>query len=83
MEMIRSEEDYARESGYASFSSDPVNNRDVVYRHGLLKKYVESDLYIVLDTIKTTVAVAHLYDSIDAGVAMMFEPVVGWATQVR
>ena len=83
MEMIRSEEDYARESGYASFSSDPVNNRDVVYRHGLLKKYVESDLYIGLDKKKDGVAVEQLYYSIAAGVAMIFATGVGWATQVR
>lgn len=77
MEMIRSEEDYARESGYASFSSDPVNNRDVVYRHGLLKKYVESDLYIGLDKKKDGVAVEQLYYSIAAGVAMIFATGVG------
>ncbi|MGM9742028.1 MAG: hypothetical protein ACI3ZC_03095 [Candidatus Cryptobacteroides sp.] len=80
---IRDEEDYSISSGYASFSTDPVNNRDVVYRHGLLKKYIESDLYIGLDKKRDGVAVEQLYYSIAAGVAMIFATAVGWATQVR
>ncbi|MGN0196106.1 MAG: hypothetical protein ACI4AE_06600 [Candidatus Cryptobacteroides sp.] len=80
---IASEEEYMRQNGYATFSKDAVNNREVVYRHALLKKYIESDLYIGLDKKRDGVAVEQIYYSIAAGVAMIFATSVAWATQVR
>lgn len=81
--LLRQESCYVRRNGYSWFSKDPDSNRDVMYRHGLLKKYIESDLYIGLDKKRDGVAVEQLYYSIAAGIAMIFATAVGWLTQVK
>ncbi|HBG53875.1 MAG TPA: hypothetical protein DDW70_06670, partial [Rikenellaceae bacterium] len=40
---------YKREAGYNVLDArDRENNRDLVFRYGLLKKYIESDLFVTL-----------------------------------
>lgn len=80
---ILDEKAYASRLGFESINGDPMHDRDVVYNHGIQKKYIESDLYINLDKRKDGVAVEQLYYSIAAGIAMIFATAVGWATQVR
>ena len=64
-------------------NDDAEKNRRVVYHHGMLKKFVESELYIRLDKKRDGVAVEQLYYSIAAGVAMIFATAVAWHTQVK
>ncbi len=75
--------EYSVSHGYGLINADPVGNRDLVYRRGLLKKYIESDLYIRLSKKRDGVAVEQLYYSIAAGVAMIFATAVGWIFQVK
>ena len=49
----------------------------------MLKKFIESELYINLDKKKDGVAVEQIYYSIAAGVAMIFATAVAWHTQMR
>lgn len=49
----------------------------------MLKKFIESELYIRLDKKRDGVAVEQLYYSIAAGIAMIFATAVAWFTQVR
>ena len=81
--LVNEEKSYKQKHHYAILSEDAEHNRQVVYHHGMLKKFVESDLYINLDKKKDGVAVEQIYYSIAAGVAMIFATAVGWATQLR
>ena len=49
----------------------------------MLKKFVESELYINLEKKKDGVAVEQIYYSIAAGLAMIFATGVAWFTQVK
>ncbi|MGM9748082.1 MAG: hypothetical protein ACI3ZN_04725 [Candidatus Cryptobacteroides sp.] len=83
MRLVTEEAEYRKTKGYGIIGEDPEHNRMVVYHHGMLKKFVESDLYISLEKKKDGVAVEQLYYSIAAGVAMIFATAVAWLTQVR
>lgn len=81
--LVCSIRDYSVSRGYGLIGNDPVHNRDLVYYRGLLKKYIESDLYIGLSKKRDGVAIEQLYYSIAAGVAMIFATAVGWIFQVK
>ena len=80
---IKEERVYKMKSGYGIVNKDKEHSRQVVYHHGMLKKFVESDLYIRLKKKKDGVAIEQLYYSIAAGVAMIFATAVAWHTQVK
>ena len=81
--LIKEERVYKQKCGYGVINKDKEQNRQLVYHHGMLKKFVESDLYIRLQKKKDGVAIEQLYYSIAAGVAMIFATAVAWHTQVR
>ena len=83
MELILKEHNYKKSKGYGIMSNDPEHNRQLVYHKGMLKKFIESELYIRLDKKKDGVAVQQLYYSIAAGVAMIFATAVAWYSQVK
>ena len=80
---ILQEREYMDEMGYERLGGTPEHDRQLLFHHGMLKKYVESELYIRLDKKKDGVAVEQLYYSIAAGVAMIFATGVAWYTQIR
>ena len=49
----------------------------------MLKKFIESELYIHLKKKRDGVAIEQLYYSIAAGAAMIFATAVAWFTQVK
>jgi len=83
IDLIKEERAYKNRHGYDVVKEGSDRNRLVVYHHGMLKKFVESELYIRLDKKRDGVAVEQLYYSIAAGVAMIFATAVAWHTQVR
>lgn len=83
LELIMSERKYKKESKYGIMTGDAERDRNLVYHHGMLKKFTESELYIRLDKKKDGVAVQQIYYSIAAGVAMVFATGVAWHTQMR
>ena len=83
IDLIQEERKYMAIMGYETLNGDPEHDRQLVFHHGMLKKYVESELYIRLDKKKDGVAVEQLYYSIAAGVAMIFATGVAWQTQVK
>lgn len=52
-----------------------------VYRHGVLKKYVESQLFLRVPKKRDGVLIEQAYYSLAAGLAMLFATVVAWAFQ--
>ena len=81
--LIQDEREYMAAMGYDKLNGDPAHDRALVFHHGMLKKFIESELYISLSKKKDGVAVEQLYYSIAAGVAMIFATGVAWQTQVK
>ncbi|MDD3944428.1 MAG: hypothetical protein PHS38_06905 [Bacteroidales bacterium] len=81
---VTSEYHYKRKMGYSVLDTyDREKNKELVYRYGLLKKYIESDLFVTLDQKKDGIALEQIYYSIAAGVAMIFATVVAFIFQRR
>ena len=84
VELMREEKEYKCSMGYDLVSTDnPKGNRQLVFRYGMLKKYVESDLYIRLNKKRDGFAVEQVYYSIAAGLAMIFATAVAWFAQLK
>lgn len=83
VDLVMAERDYKSEQDYAVVTDNQESNKLLVYHRGLMKKYIESDLYIRLNKKKDGVAVEQLYYSIAAGVAMIFATGVAWIIQMK
>ncbi len=83
-ELLREEREHKRKMNYETFdSSDNRKNSRLVHHYGMLKKFIESELYIKLKKKRDGFAVEQLYYSIAAGLAMIFATAVGWIFQVK
>lgn len=82
-EMVMQQREYKKLKGYGILNKDVNHDRRLVHHRGMLKKYIESDLYINLNKKKDGVAVEQLLYSIAAGVAMIFATGVAWFTQIK
>ena len=82
--LMRDEQQYKTTMGYQTLNSgEPESNRQLVFRYGLLKKYVESDLYIHLNKKRDGFAIEQVYYSVAAGLAMIFATAVAWFAQLK
>jgi hypothetical protein len=69
--------------GYDVLNGEVNHDRRLVHHRGMLKKFIESNLYINLKKKKDGVAVEQVMYSIAAGVAMIFATGVAWYTQMK
>ena len=84
VELVREEKEYKLSRNYGLVEQgDEEGNRQLVFRYGLLKKYIESDLYIKLNKKRDGFAVEQVYYSLAAGLAMIFATAVAWFAQLR
>lgn len=82
--LLRKEKSYKLSQGYELLEpDDAVGNRALVFRYGLLKKYVESELYIKLNKKRDGFAIEQVYYSLAAGLAMIFATAVAWFAQLK
>lgn len=81
--MVVAQREYKKQQGYGVLDGEVNHDRRLVHHRGMLKKLIESDLYINLRKKKDGVAVEQLLYSIAAGVAMIFATGVAWFTQVK
>ena len=81
--MVMAQREYKMQNGYGVLNGEINHDRRLVHHRGMLKKLIESDLYINLRKRKDGAAVEQLLYSIAAGVAMIFATGVAWFTQVR
>jgi hypothetical protein len=71
-EMLVEEKAYKTSQGYShTVNGDETNNRKLIYRHSLLKKYIESALFLKVNTTQDGQAVKQISFSLAAGLAMM------------
>ena len=77
MALIRSEICYKRERGYMVVEKDsPENNRTLIYRRGILKKFAESELFLGASKKRDGIWVEQVYYSLAAGLSMIFATIV-------
>ena len=70
--LVTEEKAYKESQGYSyTVMGDVVNNRKLLYRHSLLKKYIESALFLKANTTQDGQAVKQISFSLAAGLAMM------------
>ena len=82
--LIRHEEEYRTQMNYRRVQEDdPLENRDLIYSHGVLKKYIESALYLRVPKKRDGVMIEQLYLSIAAGLSMIFATIVSFYFQQR
>lgn len=82
--LVRREQEYRSRMGYGALTlDDRRHNRDLLFRYGVLKKYIESDLFLKVPKKRDGVVVEQLYYSIAAGMSMIFATVVSFSFQQR
>jgi len=80
----KEEEKYKEEKGYVVIKpDDPANNRELVFRYGILKKFVESDLFLKIFRKRDGVIIEQIYFSLAAGLSMIFATGVAFYTQQK
>ncbi|NDW10049.1 hypothetical protein [Dysgonomonas sp. 520] len=84
LELVKKEDSYKNKKGYSQLDpKDPTNNYLVVMRRGILKKFIESDLYLNTKSLKDGALAQQFYYGIAAGVSMVFATVVAFTAQQR
>ncbi|MBQ5843861.1 MAG: hypothetical protein IIW52_03275 [Alistipes sp.] len=82
--LVRDEQHYRKQMNYLSVKEDDrLENRDLIYSHGVLKKYVESALYLRVPKKRDGVMVEQIYYSLAAGLSMIFATIVSFYFQQR
>lgn len=75
---------YRKEKGYICVDRDnPAKNREFIFRRSILKKYVESDLFLRARKKKDGVLVEQIYYSLAAGLSMIFATAVAFSFQMK
>jgi hypothetical protein len=75
---------YKKERGYSVLEAgNEVHNANLLYRWNVLKKYVESDLFLSVDKRKSGVIAEQVYYSIAAGLSMIFATAVTFTFQQK
>ena len=84
LELINYETQYKQEKGYAVIDKHSENkNKDVIFRFGALKKYIESLLFLKVRKKEDGVVVKQIYYSIAAGISMIFATIIAFAFQIK
>ncbi len=84
VQLAAEETAYARAAGYPIVDPDsPTNNRNVIFRNSVLKKYIESDLFLQAKQKVDGVVVRQIYYSLAAGIAMIFATAIAFWGQLR
>lgn len=82
--LIRHEFEYKTEKGYMTIDiKNTARNREFIFRRGVLKKYIESDLFLQARKKKDGVLVEQIYYSIAAGLSMIFATAIAFSFQMK
>jgi hypothetical protein len=84
LNVIQKEQQHKLKHGYPVVSAEsPDNNMGLVFRRGLLKKFVESDLFLNARKKKDGIFTEQIYLSLAAGISMVFATAVAFSFQQR
>lgn len=82
--LICSERSYRIEKKYIVIEKNSAtNNREYVFRMNVLKRFVDSDLFLVANKKQDAVVAQQIYYSIAAGISMIFATAVAFSFQQR
>lgn len=82
--IIKEERIYRIEKKYSVIEKDsPTGNREYVFRMNVLKRFVDSDLFLEANKKQDAVLVQQVYYSIAAGISMIFATAVAFSFQQR
>ncbi|MBO5189085.1 MAG: hypothetical protein J6B59_07315 [Alistipes sp.] len=83
-QLLRREGEYRKKMNYQVVDKeDRLENRNLIYTHGVLKKYVESALYLRVPKKRDGVMIEQIYLSIAAGLSMIFATIISFYFQQR
>lgn len=83
-ELMGQQKAYMAGKGYLVVDREsPTRNRELVFRHGVLKKYIESDLFLTARRRRDGVVVEQVYYSIAAGLSMIFATAIAFSFQQK
>jgi len=75
---------HKKEKNYSYIDeNNPTNNYLVIMRRGILKKYIESDLYLNTKQTKDGALAEQLYYAIAAGISMIFATIISFSAQLH
>lgn len=84
LELVNDENQYKKEKGYSLLdTTDPSNNYLVVMRRGILKKFIESDLFLYTKKTKDGALAEQFYYGLAAATSMIFATVVSFSAQLH
>jgi hypothetical protein len=84
LKLVNDEIQYKREKNYAVIDKDNKDkNKDVVFRFGALKKYIESQLFLKIKKREDGAVVKQFYYSVAAGISMIFATIIAFAFQIK
>lgn len=82
VELISRERAYRIEENYIVIDKNsPTNNREFVHRMNILKRFVDSDLFLVARKKQDAVITQQIYYSLAAGVSMIFATAIAFSFQ--
>lgn len=82
--VVSTENEYKEQKSYSSLDTkNTTNNFLVVMRRGILKKFIESDLYLNTKNMKDGAFAQQFYYGIAAGISMIFATVIAFTAQQR
>ncbi len=83
-EFLVNELNYKREKNYRTVNTESkTNNREFIFRAGMLKKYIESDLYLIARKKRNTFLLEQILFSFAAGMSMVFATIVSFSFQQK
>lgn len=84
MAVIHREIEYKISKGYQVVNkNDPYRNRHLVFRRRILKKYIESHLFLNASKKKNGQMVEQVYYSVAAGISMIFATAIAFSFQQK
>jgi len=82
--IINQEINYKKNKGYPVVEKESIdNNRELLFKMGMLKKYAENELYLNANKKKNGLLIEQVYLSIAAGISMIFATAIAFSFQQK
>jgi len=80
--LLNNEIIYRKSKGYPVVDKESTNkNRNLIFRAGALKKYIESELFLNANKKRDGILIEQIYYSLAAGVSMIFATAIAFSFQ--
>ena len=84
IQLIKSENSYKAEKGYLFVEKNSRdNNRHLIFRRGVLKKYIESELFLLTEKKEDAFVLKQFIYSVAAGLSMVVATIIAFSFQQK